>query len=153
MKIESKKINVCWLLILAILLVGCTPAPIDVNINAAANLNQDQAGKSLPIQVKIYQLRDKNAFQQATFRQLWQDDQAVLNKDILDKQQLTVKPNSKKTTVLKRNKDCRYVGVIAIFRRPQADAWRALYIIPDNLSIVDLDVEIYLQNNKLTVKA
>ncbi|MCK4609217.1 MAG: type VI secretion lipoprotein TssJ, partial [Gammaproteobacteria bacterium] len=49
--------------------------------------------------------------------------------------------------------DCRYVGVIAIFRRPQADAWRALYIIPDNLSIVDLDVEIYLQNNKLTVKA
>ncbi len=98
--------------ILIALLCACSPAPIKVTINSTEQLNQDQRNNPLPVQVKIYQLRDNNAFLQATFRELWRQDAATLGNSMLDKQEITINPSSTTKIVLTRKKDCRYVGIV-----------------------------------------
>lgn len=137
--------------ILIALLSACSPAPINVTINSTEQLNQDQRNNPLPVQVKIYQLRDKNAFLQATFRELWRQDAATLGNSMLDKQEITINPSSETKIVLTCKKDCRYVGIVAIFRRPQGNNWRVIDIINNRFSVIPLTIKVNLQSSKVVL--
>lgn len=135
--------------ILTTLLSACSPAPINVTINSTEQLNQDQHNNPLPVQVKIYQLRDKNAFLQATFRELWRQDATTLGNSMLDKQEITINPGNKTKIALTRKKDCRYVGIVAIFRRPQGNNWRVINTINNRFSVIPLTIKVNLQSSKV----
>lgn len=143
-----RKIVVGLLLVMS--LVGCS-STADMYINAAQNLNQDQSRQSLPVQVRIYQLSDKNAFSQATFRDLWQQDSSVLGNSLLEKREITVNPNSTSKVAIKLQDDCHYIGVVAIFRKPNGDNWRAVYQIPSGLTVFDLKIKVHLTDNSVVI--
>jgi type VI secretion system protein VasD len=134
---------------LTALLSACSPAPINISINSAEQLNQDQRNNPLPVQVKIYQLQNNNAFLQATFRELWLQDAATLGNSMLDKQEITINPSSETKIVLARKKNCRYIGIVAIFLRPQGNNWRVINTINNRLSMIPLTIKINLQSSKI----
>lgn len=145
-----KFINFWLLMLLACSLIGCSSS-MDVYLHAAQKLNQDQQYKSLPVQVKIYQLSNQNAFNQATFRELWQADAATLGNSLLDTHTIIVNPGGTEKIKIPRKGKCNYVGIIAIFRNPQGDNWRVLHKIPSNISIFSLAIKTNLYGNKISL--
>lgn len=110
------------LLLLATLLSGCSfwgndLAPqLVINIQAAANINPNVEGKPSPVEVRIYQLSDSQAFNQADFIQLYSDAQGVLKAELLIARQLaSVLPSENRKEVIPMAAETKYIGVIAGF--------------------------------------
>ena len=91
-------------------------------------LNQDDSGEALPVIVRVYQLKGKDKFQQATFKALWKNDKELLEGDLLDRKELTVHPDTE--TVLDFDLDVKhgaaFFGVMALFRKPDVLSWKEL---------------------------
>lgn len=110
--------------------VGCSSDTKTWRLTLAATkaLNQDDAGEALPVVVRVYQLRGKDKFQQATFKALWKSDKELLEGDLLDRKELTVHPDSE--TVLDLDLDVKhgaaFFGVMALFRKPDVMSWKEL---------------------------
>ncbi|MDN3680821.1 type VI secretion system lipoprotein TssJ [Vibrio tapetis subsp. quintayensis] len=110
------------LLLLTALLSGCSfwgndLAPqLVINIQASANINPNVEGKPSPVEVRIYQLSDSQAFNQADFIQLYSDAQGVLKAELLIARQLaSVLPSENRKEVIPMGAETKYIGVIAGF--------------------------------------
>jgi type VI secretion system VasD/TssJ family lipoprotein len=118
------------ILLAMVLAVGCSSDTKKWRLTLAATqaLNQDDSGEALPVVVRIYQLKGKDKFQQATFKALWKNDKELLEGDLLDRKELTVHPGSE--TVLDLDLDVKhgaaYFGVMALFRKPDVMSWKEL---------------------------
>ena len=112
------------------LAVGCSSDTKKwrLTLTATQALNQDDSGEALPVVVRVYQLRAKDKFQQATFKALWKNDKELLEGDLLDRKELTVHPDSE--TVLDLDLDVKhgaaFFGVMALFRKPDVMSWKEL---------------------------
>ena len=89
-------------------------------------LNLDDSGAALPVIVRIYQLSSKDRIENADFMSLWKTDQNVLDGDILDRQEITLLPDSKMVLEVDPKKHPEYLVVMAIFRKPQGNTWRQI---------------------------
>lgn len=131
---------------------GCLRSPLNIYLHASPNLNLDVLHQPLPVQLKVFQLRDANAFRQASFHGLWQHDTAVLGESLLDKRVVVLDPAASMRLSLRRRKGCRYVGVMALFRKPPQDrSWRRLYVVPAPLGLdfLPVAVHVYVANNRI----
>lgn len=139
------------LLLGALLVAGCT-TPLQVTLSAGKHLNPDVANRSLPVQVVIYQLRDDQAFRQATFTELWQNDKEVLRESLLSRRELSIAPGSKTHITLNHNKEATYIGAIAIFRHPQNGHWRGYKRIGRGVPLTKKQIQINLQGTRLGLR-
>ncbi len=118
------------ILLVTVLAVGCSSDTKKWRLTLASTkaLNQDDSGEALPVVVRVYQLKGKNKFQQATFTALWKNDKELLEGDLLDRKELTVHPDSE--TVLDVDLDVKhgaaFFGVMALFRKPDVTSWKEL---------------------------
>ena len=118
------------LVVVLTLIVGCSSdtKKWQVVMTPTATLNQDDAGSSLPVVVRVYQLKAKDKFQQATFKTLWKNDKEVLEGDLLERKEVTIHPETK--TVLDIDLDVKhgaaFIGVMGLFRKPDVDGWKQL---------------------------
>ncbi|KXI22607.1 type VI secretion system lipoprotein TssJ [Photobacterium sanguinicancri] len=93
-----------------------SPALVIAHITAANNINPNIDGLASPLEVRIYQLADSEAFKQANFLDIYNDDQGALKADLLSKRQLgSVLPSGKLTVEIPQMSEVKYVGVIAAF--------------------------------------
>ena len=145
----QKIIQLLILLLAVSYLTGCTSS-IHIDLQGAKQLNLDQHHKSLPVDVRIYQLHNKNNFMQATFNELWQKDSDILGEDFIDKTEVTVMPGKSTQTCLDIKTSCHYIGIIAIFRKPADRNWRVLYTLPRDTKILSLTIKAQLHKNKIT---
>ena len=97
-----------------------------VVLKPAASLNQGDQGESLPVIVRVYQLRAKDKFQRATFNSLWKNDKEALEGDVLERKEVTVHPETE--TRLDIDLDLKhgavFIGVMALFRKPGVEGWK-----------------------------
>jgi len=97
-----------------------------VVMTPTSTLNQDDNGASLPVLVRVYQLRGKEKFQQAPFKSLWKNDKDALEGDLVERKEITVHPATQ--TVLDLDLDARqgaaFVGVMVLFRKPDVEGWK-----------------------------
>ncbi len=139
------------LMLLALILTACSPAPVKVSLTPNQVLNPDQRDQSLPVQVRLYQLSDPRRFQQATFWQLWQHDKSTLGNSLLAKKVITVVPGEKQTVYFARNKKSQYIGAIAVFRQPRGGDWRVLKELPSSRPVFDAHIKLTLKGDVLTL--
>ncbi|MNF29069.1 Type VI secretion lipoprotein [compost metagenome] len=125
---------------------------LDFTGRAAMNTDMtDMSGLSVATVVRVYQLRDNNAVDKATYDTVLSDADNLLRADLLDQQALVVKPGEGAELNVSLNKDAQFVTVVALFRTPdtQNNTWRL------TLSRDDLDPDrarvIELGNNRLTL--
>ena len=97
---------------------------MNLAIDGRAELNLDERGVSLPVALRVYQLKDAKAYATATYAQLLNDTSPVLEADELNRTDLTLGPNGTVTLSVPMDDDAQYVGVAAFFRAPTNAEWQ-----------------------------
>ena len=93
-------------------------------IEGRAELNRDERGASLPVAMRVYQLKDAKAFEKATYTQLLSDAGHVLKADALRRADVVLGPNATITLSSPMADGAQYVGVVAFFRNPVNAQWQ-----------------------------
>lgn len=128
-------------------------ATLHLDFSAATASDTDTANRnalSLPTVVRVYQLRDRSALEQASY-------EGVLNQErplpsaLLDKRLVLVKPADKASLSVPLHKDTQAVAVVGLFHQPDThlNTWR-LTLTRDEL-LADRPRLIGLDENRLTL--
>jgi type VI secretion system protein VasD len=112
--------------LLAALVCACATPQVKMNLTSTANLNMNSARQPLPVVVRIYQLTDAKAFENATFDELWKNDLAALGNTLLRKDTLTLDPASRRQIHFDRDAQTRFVAVMAAFNHQNDNSWRVV---------------------------
>ncbi|MHA7847474.1 type VI secretion system lipoprotein TssJ [Serratia sp. D1N4] len=102
---------------------------LDFATRAALNTAEDDS-TSLPTVVRIYQLRDRKAFEKADYQSLLLRGDDVLKADLLASREVVVKPGGSASLDMPLEKEANFVAVVGLFRAPDLtkNNWR--YVIP-----------------------
>lgn len=129
-----------WFAILtAITAAGCgaavrptckVPDVIELQLEASDRVNSDEAGRSLPTLLRIYQLAEVTSLEQSSFEDVWQGAAATLGADLLGADEITIYPGQKLSRRVDRNPEANYVVSMAVFRQPAGSVWRAVVELP-----------------------
>jgi type VI secretion system VasD/TssJ family lipoprotein len=133
-------------------LPGCgAPSPLAVRAIAPVNLNEE--GESLPVRLRLYELKDRSRFMAASFNDLWLDDRKALGPDRLaDPRQLVVPPGKpgddpRRYSLISVAEGTRFIGVMALYAKSGEQDERRAVIALDELD----DRVIELTGFQLTV--
>ncbi|MCL9783161.1 type VI secretion system lipoprotein TssJ [Vibrio sp. S4M6] len=145
-----------WLVLLSVLLYGCSSDPTPaitkykLVVNADASINQYQNNVSNPVVVKLYQLKDQQVFKQLAFIDLYSNDVQLLGSSLVSKQVLpVVLPKSKKDIELDVSKDTRYIATLVEFANYQDGQPKAVTLVPTQTKQY---LELDIKDNKSTLK-
>lgn len=108
------------------------PTTIQLTVVGAKALNPDPNGRPSPVMLRLYQLGPSDAFANADFFQVIDQDKATLGPTLLDRQELAVPPDSRQTVTVQPKPDVKTLAVAAAFRAYEEAGWRAMQPIQPN---------------------
>jgi type VI secretion system protein VasD len=146
------------ILIMGGVTVGCGSGVKDVRLIflPTHRLNPDESGAPLSVIVRVYQLKNREKFDRALFRELWKNDAKVLEGDMLGFREVTIYPETKTSVELQvdRKKGVQFLGVMALFRKPEEELWRQ--VLPSDISTWNMfatpTVTLVMDEYKLKLK-
>ena len=113
------------------------PLTMKVTITAANNINPNIDSLASPLEIRIYQLKDSEAFNQAVFIDLYNDDQGVLKADLLSKRNLdSLLPSETRQLTLPLITETKFVAIIAAFSDYRKAKSKAIVQIEPAKSVV-----------------
>ena len=105
---------------------------LEFGIEADQEININTNGEPSPVVLRVYELKTRSAFEQASFFELLDGDTAKLGTDLVAKREFEVKPGEKASFKRDSPADAKHVGVIAGFREIETAQWRSVVdIVPD----------------------
>lgn len=123
----------------ALALAACSSAPkppppttIRLTVVGAKALNPDPSGRPSPVMLRLYQLGPSDAFANADFFQVMDQDKATLGPTLLDRQELAVQPDGRQTVTIQPKPDVKTLAIAAAFRAYEEAGWRALQPVEPN---------------------
>lgn len=139
---------------LILLLTGCSSLhPVNVRVQGHQRMNLDHKKHSLPVIVKIFQLKRRQAFDTSQFRQLWKKPKAALGDDLVSSYKIHISPGQNKTITIDRKENTHYIAALAIFRHPASHNWRASTQITQwSLPYVPQHIHVDVVNNKINIQ-
>ena len=120
-------------------------------IASRSALNQDERGVSLPVVLRIYQLKDSKAFETATYAQLLAGTGDALKADVLARAEVTLGPAATVRLSEPMPDDAQYVGVVAFFRDQANAEWQL--VIPKAQWKKTDPVKLTVADNRLEIDA
>jgi type VI secretion system protein VasD len=127
--------------------VKAAPVPVQVSVIAAARLNPDEHGESLPTAVRIYQLTGAARAAKAELSDLLRDPKEVLGEELLRVDEILVGPGGTAARELPCEAKARALLVVGLFRRPAGTTWRELIELPGEG--IGLKLEFHLEDYRL----
>lgn len=106
------------------------PPPVHLRISAAARLNPDERGESLPTAVRVYQLKGAARVRALDLGPLLRDPKEALGEDLVAVDELFVDPAGTTERTISTDKAARALAVVAVFRRPAGESWRDVVELP-----------------------
>lgn len=106
------------------------PQNIGLVLRGSERLNPNDDGRSLPVVVRIYQLKSGARMEEAEFDGVWRRDREVLADDILKMDEMYLYPNQRMARSFRRDPAATHVVAVAFFRRPSGQSWRTIYELP-----------------------
>lgn len=106
------------------------PAPAHLTVTARADVNPDESGRPSPVVLRIYQLKDDAAFKDADFFAIFDNEQATLAANLIDRKEFVLAPGDSRTIDFPVSGDAKFLGVLAAFRDIRNAEWRALVDAP-----------------------
>jgi len=149
LRLPTKWVKLFMSTVCFLLLSGCSSTDVRLNLSASADLNSNNHNEALPVIVRVYQLADVKTFRNASFDQLWKADELILGLELVDKQELTVKPNAKLDYEFVQADGANYIAMFAMFRNVEASNWRWLHKLNSGTLSLDTEFDIQLLNNKI----
>lgn len=105
-----------------------TVKTLDIDLSARASLNSSTGDQPYSVSVRIYQLKDRRAFDAASYDDLLQSDRTVLAQDLQDMANAVVTPGGAVNVSQPMRADTQYVAVVAFFRVARdATNWRRVF--------------------------
>jgi type VI secretion system protein VasD len=122
---------------------------LDIDLTARAALNQDGAGRSTSVAVRVYQLKDRKLFDAASYDDLVRNDATVLAQDLQSNMATVVNPGASASLSQPMRKETEFVAIAAFYRDPGKDgAWKQV-IAAKKLS-ADEPLKLTLADRTLT---
>ena len=109
------------------------PRNVHIHLHAAQRLNTDAEGRPLALVARIYKLRQSAAFEQAAYDSFLdaQKEKAALGADLMEVKEVLLVPGQRYEIEEKVSKEAYFIGVVALFRAPAAQRWRATFAAAD----------------------
>ncbi|MGH8779864.1 type VI secretion system lipoprotein TssJ [Paraburkholderia sp.] len=125
---------------------------LDVDLNARASINPDEANRPCSVSVRVYQLKDRKLFDAASYDDLLKNDKTVLAQDLRANIATVVNPGASASLSQPMQADTEYVAVVAFYRDPDPDgAWRR--VIPKKKLSADVPLKIELVGREMVSAA
>lgn len=126
---------------------------LDFSARAAANTDRaDMSGLSLPTLVRVYQLKGRQAFDQADYPALLTEGSLRLQGELLDEHQVVIKPGAAAQLNVPLAQDATQVAVLALFHRPDAPGARWRLVLERDALQEERPRLIELGDNVLTLQ-
>lgn len=109
---------------------GAPARSLRLSIQAERALNTDRMQGSASLALRIYVLRDDQAFQRASFDSLYDNDEATLGPALLRRETLHLRPGETRELVLALSAEAGMVAVFAAYRELERAQWRAVLVLP-----------------------
>lgn len=120
-------------------------------VSANHNINPDSAGDPAPVMLRLYELTTDQAFDDADFIRLYEQDSAALGDSLVRRRQLSgVAPGEQVEHQLVLDASTRYVGLLAEFYQYERAAYKVLIPITANNVFKDV-IKVQLSGNQLSV--
>ena len=125
------------------------PTRVVLEFEAAGDINPNIAGRASPLVVRVYHLKSYSAFEDADFFSLYEKADEVLGKELVDKEEILLKPNEKRTVFFEASDEIRTVGIMAAFRYYEQGQWKAAARVQKNKTNV---INIFVSGTTVTIK-
>ncbi len=138
---------ICCLFAALLVLGGCaetkpSPTVVDLSISAALNINPNAQGRASPVVLRVYHLASPNAFEEADFFQLFEQDAAILGADMIGREEIIVTPGAAQKISQEVGPTVRYLGVVAAYRETETSVWRAMGdIVPEEINSYNVQID------------
>jgi type VI secretion system protein VasD len=93
-------------------------------IESRAAQNPNGQGQSLPVVLRVYQLKDSKAFEKAGYGQLLDDGRALLKADLLGSREAVLGPGATVKLSAPMADDAQVVGIAGFFRDQGGAEWQ-----------------------------
>lgn len=105
------------------------PRNVSIHLHAGQRLNTDPQGRPLALVARIYKLRQSAVFEQAPYDSFLDAarEKALLGSDLLEVQEVLLVPGQRYEIQEKVGREVAFIGVVALFRAPAAQRWRATF--------------------------
>lgn len=137
---HGKRFGILGCLVVIAPFAGCAHAPppppcegdepITVVLKAGNPLNPDDSGQSFPTIIRVYLLKSASALETSGADEVLRHDREVLGADLLETQEVTIRPGTTEKLTFKRQDDAKQLAVVGLFRAPIGNTWRAIEKLP-----------------------
>lgn len=120
---------------------------LHLDFTASESLNSDSREHhplSQPVMVRVFQLRERKAFDGAVYQQLAGDAAEVLKSELLADRDLVLTPGGGVSLNMPMEKEAKFVAVVALFQQPDMakNSWRLVLerndLDPDKARVIEL---------------
>ena len=112
------------------------PRSVTIRLHAAPALNSGNGGPPLALVARIYKLRQAEAFERLSYAAYAgsasvQAERELLGPDLVEVKEVLLIPGQRYEVTEKVSREAGYVGVVALFRAPDGQRWRAAFSAAD----------------------
>jgi type VI secretion system protein VasD len=126
------------------------PTFVALQFEASGNINPNNQGQSFPVFLRIYQLKSYSNFEDADFFSLYENDDQALGKELVEKKEILLKPNEKRTVFYEDvSEEVRTIGIYGLFREYGQAQWKAAAGVQKNKTNV---IKIYVSGTDIIIK-
>ncbi len=109
---------------------ACTLQVVGLTVIASPKINPEDDGSPRPVELRIYQLKTDTRMLNASFDQVWKDDKATLQDDLVKVDELPVFPDTRTELKFERDPSALFVVAAALFRSPKGRSWWTEFELP-----------------------
>lgn len=92
---------------------------LDFTAREALNTDARESNSlSVPVVIRIYQLKDRKTFDKTLYQQLLQEGDTILKADLLARRDVVVKPGGDASLNMPMEAGAQFVAVAGLFRHP-----------------------------------
>lgn len=105
------------------------PRTVPLKLHAAARLNTDARGQPLALAVRLYKLRQKDAFEQTPYAAFLDPrlERESLGADLVEVREIMLVPGQRYEVTEKVAREAGHIGIVALFHTPAEQRWRAAF--------------------------
>lgn len=144
------------------MLAGCANTNgrnMSMAVQSVDYLNPNEHNLPEPVTLTIFELKLPNKFKQANYNALIFNSMPTLGSDLIDKENIIIRPGEQKHYAMNLSDDVKYIGFIAGYRSINQSTWKKVIAVPvvksKKFNIVDpnqtMPVNIRMQSNEMVI--
>jgi len=120
---------------------------LHLDIKARDAINNNATGAPLATVVRVYQLKDRKAFDGTDYPSLFAEDSQAIKADLLAEKDVRIRPGAAVSIDVPMEKDAQYVAVAGMFLSPDItnNTWRVVLsrddLDPDKARQIELNTQ------------